>query len=111
MRSNTKKKKALNQSVVPDMKYWMFKREWNDDKLLEEFIRSHLLEFNEYNISVIRDFAEKSIESPIDFKNVINKLQKRARQLKKEENKQFKRMNSMCNNSKNYNSKTISKER
>ena len=61
----------LNQSNTSAMLYWLFKREWFDDLILENFLATHLLEFDEYNISEIREFAELSIESPIDFRSVI----------------------------------------
>lgn len=102
---------TLNQSVASGMDYCLFKRECDDDKILEEFLASHMLEYNDYNLAVIKDFAENSIESPIDFKNVIKKLQKRARIQKKEEIKFLKRMNSMSENSTHAHSQAVSKER
>jgi len=82
----------LNQSFIPGMQYWMFKREWLDDQILENFLSAHLLEFNQYNIMQMREFAENSFESPIDFTVLIKKLQKRNRRLKKEGTKDIEMM-------------------
>ena len=72
----------LNQSWTSAMQYCLFKRECLDDLILENFWATHLIEFDDYNIAAIREFAELSIESPIDFKSIIKKLQKRQRILK-----------------------------
>lgn len=74
--SKSKNGELLNQSCIPGMQYWLFKRECYDDQILEGFLVSHLLDYDEQNINAIREFAENSIEAPIDFKALIKKLQK-----------------------------------
>lgn len=65
----------------------MFKREVADDAILEDFIKSHSLNYDSQTIAEFKLFAETSFESPIDFKQIILKLQKRNRKSLKEEMK------------------------
>jgi hypothetical protein len=74
--SKSKNGELMNQSCIPGMQYCLFKRECDDDQILEGFLQSHLLEYDEHNINAVREFAENSIEAPIDFKTLIKKLQK-----------------------------------
>jgi hypothetical protein len=61
---------------MPDMQFSLFKREVYDDQLLEGFLSSHSLLNNEYNITAVKEFAENSIETPVDFKDFIINLKK-----------------------------------
>lgn len=79
--------------------------------ILENFLSTHSIDFDEYNITAIREFAELSIESPIDFKSIIKKLQKRQRMLKREETKQLKMMDSIAEASTNCQTNNITYER
>ena len=72
----------FSQSSVPGMKFCLFKREVYDEEVLKTFMTSHWLDFDNHNVSEIKEFAESSFESPIDFKPVIKKLQKRIKKLK-----------------------------
>lgn len=94
----------LNQLNECGMHFCLFKRECLDDEIVEKFLASHHLQANEYNVSEIREFAELSIESPIDFKELIKNLQKRAMKIKKEEAKLMKRAESIADpsNSENH---------
>lgn len=74
--SKSKNGELMNQSCIPGMQYCLFKRECYDDQILEGFLQSHLLECDEHNINAVREFADNSIEAPIDFKTLIKKLQK-----------------------------------
>jgi hypothetical protein len=72
------KEKSSGYEGVSGMKNWMFKRECFDDQILENFLLNHNLQKNEYNFAQFREFAENSIESPIDFSPLIAKLQKQS---------------------------------
>lgn len=71
-----KENQSANQSCITGMEYWLFKREVNEDETLIRFLKTHKLEGTQYNIKTIREFADNSIESPIDFKSIIRRLQK-----------------------------------
>ena len=68
----------MNQSYIAGMEYCLFKREVNDDGMLKKFLLTHKLEFSGYNVKTLREFADNSFESPIDFKSLIRRLQKRV---------------------------------
>lgn len=69
---------SQNKNYIVGMEYCLFKREVDDDAILERFLGKHFLENNEYNIHTLREFAETSIESPIDFKNIIKRMQRKV---------------------------------
>lgn len=76
-----KKERSTGYEGISGMKNCMFKRECFDDQILENFLLFHGLENNEYNVAQFREFAESSIESPIDFTNLIKSLQKMNKHL------------------------------
>jgi hypothetical protein len=61
---------------MPVVQFSLFKREVYDDQLLEGFLSSHSLHNSEYNITAVKEFAENSIETPVDFKDFIMNLKK-----------------------------------
>lgn len=67
------------KSYLVGMEYCLFKREVEDDKILEEFLLKHSLECTESNVNTLREFAESSIESPIDFKSLIIRMKKKVK--------------------------------
>ncbi|CAI2384368.1 unnamed protein product [Moneuplotes crassus] len=68
-----------SKSYLVGMEYCLFKREVEDDKILQEFLIKHSLECTESNVNTLREFAESSIESPIDFKSLIIRMKKKSR--------------------------------
>lgn len=79
MVSKFKENQSMNQSVLDGMKYCLFKREVSDDIMLKNFLTIHNLKSSDYNMKTLKEFAFISIESPIDFTNIIKRLQKRVR--------------------------------
>jgi len=93
------KESQNGNNYLVGMEYCLFKREVDDNKILETFLLRHSLEYNEYNVKTLREFAQTSIESPIDFKNIITRMQKKSRRRVHNESRMFHQMSTIAESS------------